>query len=222
MKRLIIIIILVFINTIGQSQINAIPKWRVTGIISLTNSWFYGSKERKFHQMYWDIFAKMGALELSYLARKRYTVDMKLIYVQKRATSHGTLGYQHDYITTSLTGNYSFYHHTFKPFFNIFNRDVKELESWSYIGLGVFTGYMIRGTEGGFPILHENLQKWDSGVVVRYFNQYYRKDNRGNFLSFNIEYSVQIGLTKVLDYKIITLTAFPIIPIPSIRISYVL
>jgi len=210
-------------STMIYAQSSPFPKWRIGATAGFTPSWFYDSDVgRQFNQDASDGFQLFAAWETSYLVSKRFSFDGRLFLEQKSNTSARHLRYRHVYITGELTMSTGLFHKKLKPLLIFLYTDKSPMELWTYLAVGVYEGHMVFGREGAVPIEHPNLNKRDFGIALRLYNQAYKRDYSGRHLAFNFDYGVHFGLTRVLDYKIITAYTTFLSILPTIRVSYIL
>jgi len=223
--NIVIFIILLSLTSCAYAQENDLPKWRISGFGSIGSTYLYDSKiKRKFDKNGPGIVGYTAGIGVSYLRSKKVNYDVDLKYEKKKSRSRiDHSKYKHDYVTTDLTFNYAILHSDIKPLLKFLYPNSNKIEEWTYLGIGFYGGYMVKNAVEYYPPEYSSVNRFDGGLVARLQGHFYKKDNNHKLVTITSEFIIHVGLTRVLDYKIVTF--YPYLGdyfAPMIRVNYML
>lgn len=208
MKQLLFLLIILSISPIISYTQNAdssrYPVKRLEYGWRVGPAYFYPLGDRKF-----DLFYS-SSLESKYVYRPSFynTFEYAATYEFHNGISHRKLRYYLHYVGVSgmyYYGGFWFLEYFFRKLWKVLH--VKRTDKSPILvglGIGPYFKYLIRGREGGKPIKHANLNRFDPGIAIGFSltipPSYY--DNTMIYHLVPSTIKLQIGFRRVLDFRL--------------------
>jgi len=198
---------LIGLSTQMYGQEGVFPKWITGVVVGIQQTKFYDSDVGREFQL--DHNLPVWGFDVSYLPSVQWVYDGQISWQLKRGESIYGLQYTLHYAVVEMSLNYGLFSRRLSDAIIkwIYEDLERPMRVWTYMGLGYYGGYLFAHKKGFFRKIDEpNLSRIDHGLLIRFWNTFFYNDYRRGHWTIGYVFNIYVGLHRILDFKILTIT----------------